>query len=1150
MANDRQTTNYLDLILPKGPEYYSVQDGNTNFTILDTKIEEIVNSITSLNININSTIEKVVADLIGGATEGIDSLKDILDLLNDPESGELVKINEAINQRVTIESFDQFKTEHTRVHDTVNGRLTAIDDPVTGSVAIEQTARIAADEALDEKIGSLELLKTTNKEDIINAINEIVGNIGALTSLKTSVKTSIVNAINSNKESIDALTTDTSDYKNKNGFYFYNLKNVLISDKSDDCYSYSNVSGNTYAFDITLKDIKLFYYGKIIDINRTYRMQTPTTGTYVIYVGMQMDETDYMSDNDTGYAILETSGEDLVISPSDWIIGCERTTTNNENKPIILPDDELMFNGVVFKQPLIRISVTNSTSGSTINSISWVNDNNLPTLDYTNYYDYVNGIYRLVEENLGDAINSKIDNINSEINDIKLDIGNIYNDSYIEITNNSKFTSTSSRTDCPFIGTIDLTIKKTYVASDGSTTNQSIDINDSVNYTASGYWDDECTLIARINTETQKIDSYYVLMTSPGEGYKSLTKFNDLNKLFNKSDGYVDIAITIVTYLNSSYVNFYQPAGGDNRFSGSSTMTMIADNTEKINELNEIVGKSNSYGGFIGGSSATATAGGAVGYNASATEGGAVGNGAEETGGGFAGGYSASADYGGAVGYNASAASGGAVGNNASATVGGAVGYRASATSGGFAGGNGASATVGGAVGNQASATHGGAVGNNASAAEGGAIGQASSAISGGAVGYRAKTSTGFAGGSDAKTIDDENNGIDAIQLGTGTNSTEKTLQVYEYQLMDADGNIPSERLKTSDGGFAAAGGSLLEPSRDNQHGVAIGKDSTATGGAAIGPYTYATFGGAVGYEASTISGGAVGYNAESISGFAGGSSASATSGGAVGIYAKTSTGFAGGYEAKTQDSSGDGIDAIQLGTGTNQTTKTLQVYTYQLMDASGNVPSARLTQAVNSMGSDFAESLEWLDGNPNNEDRRGLFVTLTSDENNEYNKIKLANSDDEIVGVVSSIPTVVGNSCNDNWKGKYQTDIFGKPLTQIVHHEAVYEDVEVRDKDEDGNLLKTTHTESVLVSEAYDTEEYILSSEYDPSQEYIPRLKRKEWASIGFIGQLIVVDDGTCIPGKKCKCGNNGVGTLSDNDTGYRVLSRIDNTHIKILLK
>ena len=879
MANDRQTTNYLDLILPKGPEYYSVQDGNTNFTILDTKIEEIVNSITSLNININSTIEKVVADLIGGATEGIDSLKDILDLLNDPESGELVKINEAINQRLTIESFDQFKTEHTKVHDTVNGRLTAIDDPVTGSVVVEQTARIAADEALDEKIGSLELLKTTNKEDIINAINEIVGNIGALTSLKTSVKTSIVNAINSNKESIDALTTNTSDYKNKNGFYFYNLKNVLISDKSDDCYSCSDVSGNTYAFDITLKDIKLFYYGKIIDINRTYRMQTPTTGTYVIYVGMQMDETDYMSDNDTGYAILETSGEDLVISPSNWIIGCERTTTNNENKPIILPDDELMYNGVVFKQPLIIISVTNNTSGSIINSISWVNDNNLPTLDYTNYYDYVNGIYRLVEENLSDTINSKIDNINSEIDDIKLDIGNI-NDSY----------------------------------------------------------------------------------------------------------------------------------------------------TEKINELNEIVGKSNSHGGFTGGSSTFATYGGAVGFNASTTYGGAVGN-------------NASATYGGAIGSDASTTNGGAVGWNASATTGGgAVGWNASVTYGGAAVGNNATATSGGAVGSDAEETSGGfAGGASAHASNGGAVGSNALTISGGVVGYNAT----------------------------------------------------------------------------------------------------ADYGGAVGSGATATSGGAVGGDA------------TATGGGAVGQNAKTGAGFAGGFNAKTQDYlSGDGIDAIQLGRGTNQMTKTLQVYTYQLMDESGNVPSARLTQAVNSMGSDFAESLEWLDGNPNNEDRRGLFVTLTADENNEYNKIKLANSDDEIVGVVSSIPTVVGNSCNDNWKGKYQTDIFGKPLTHIVHHEAVYEDIEVRDKDEDGNLLKTTHTESVLVSEAYDTEEYILSSEYDPSQEYIPRLKRKEWASIGFIGQLIVVDDGTCVPGKKCKCGNNGVGTLSDNDIGYRVLSRIDNTHIKILLK
>ena len=890
MANDRQTTNYLDLILPKGPEYYSVQDGNTNFTILDTKIEEIVNSITSLNININSTIEKVVADLIGGATEGIDSLKDILDLLNDPESGELVKINEAINQRLTIESFDQFKTEHTRVHDTVNGRLTAIDDPVTGSVAVEQTARIAADEALDEKIGSLELLKTTNKEDIINAINEIVGNIGALTSLKTSVKTSIVNAINSNKESIDALTTDTSDYNNKNGFYFYNLKNVLIKKPS---LIASRMDTNTYS--INLSGTKLLYYGRIIDINQDYTLVLPTntSNPVSIYIGMVISETDYGSEpSDIGYVIKNYSSTDLVISPTNWIIGDDngKYTSNNKGMITNLPDDKIEYGRVVFKQVLCKVYHTTGQN-AVVTSVEWANSAELPTLDYTNYYDYVNGIYRLVEENLGDTINSKIDNINSEIDDIKLDIGNI-NDSY----------------------------------------------------------------------------------------------------------------------------------------------------TEKINELNEIVGKSNSHGGFTGGSSTFATYGGAVGFNASTT-------------------------YGGAVGNNASATYGGAIGSDASTTNGGAVGWNASATTGG------------GAVGWNASVTYGGAaVGNNASATSGAAIGSGVSATSGGAVGSDAEeTSGGFAGGASAHA----------------------------------------------------------------SNGGAVGSNALTISGGVVGNNASADYGGAVGSGATATSGGAVGADA------------TATGGGAVGQNAKTGSGFAGGFNAKTQDYlSGDGIDAIQLGTGTNQMTKTLQVYTYQLMDESGNVPSARLTQAVNSMGSDFAESLEWLDGNPNNEDRRGLFVTLTSDENNEYNKIKLANSDDEIVGVVSSIPTVIGNSCNDNWKGKYQTDIFGKPLTQIVHHEAVYEDVEVRDKDEDGNLLKTTHTESVLVSEAYDTEEYILSSEYDPSQEYIPRLKRKEWASIGFIGQLIVVDDGTCIPGKKCKCGNNGVGTLSDNDIGYRVLSRIDDTHIKILLK
>ena len=64
------------------------------------------------------------------------------------------------------------------------------------------------------------------------------------------------------------------------------------------------------------------------------------------------------------------------------------------------------------------------------------------------------------------------------------------------------------------------------------------------------------------------------------------------------------------------------------------------------------------------------------------------------------------------------------------------------------------------------------------------------------------------------------------------------------------------------------------------------------------------------------------------------GQDAYATQGGAIGKHAITSTGFAGGLSAQTVDSNGDGIDAIQLGTGTNTQTKTLQVYDDNIYNA------------------------------------------------------------------------------------------------------------------------------------------------------------------------------------------------------------------------
>lgn len=70
----------------------------------------------------------------------------------------------------------------------------------------------------------------------------------------------------------------------------------------------------------------------------------------------------------------------------------------------------------------------------------------------------------------------------------------------------------------------------------------------------------------------------------------------------------------------------------------------------------------------------------------------------------------------------------------------------------------------------------------------------------GGAIGYKARANDGFSGGKEATAVQTDESGrvtsvVDAIQLGTGNNPNEKTLQVYDYTMMNADGSIPMDRL-------------------------------------------------------------------------------------------------------------------------------------------------------------------------------------------------------------------------------------------------------------------------------------------------------------------------------------------------------------------
>ena len=117
-------------------------------------------------------------------------------------------------------------------------------------------------------------------------------------------------------------------------------------------------------------------------------------------------------------------------------------------------------------------------------------------------------------------------------------------------------------------------------------------------------------------------------------------------------------------------------------------------------------------------------------------------------------------------------------------------------SSGGFAGGTSSIAQSGGAIGLNAKANYGGAVGGHAEASVGGAVGYSAKVTNGGSIGGGAQTSDGFAGGYKEKTVNASGSAIDAIQLGMGTNCATRTLQVYNYQLMDANGYVPNERLR------------------------------------------------------------------------------------------------------------------------------------------------------------------------------------------------------------------------------------------------------------------------------------------------------------------------------------------------------------------
>lgn len=180
------------------------------------------------------------------------------------------------------------------------------------------------------------------------------------------------------------------------------------------------------------------------------------------------------------------------------------------------------------------------------------------------------------------------------------------------------------------------------------------------------------------------------------------------------------------------------------------------------------------------------------------------------------------------------------------------------------------------------------------------------------------------------------------------------------------------------------------------------------------------------------------------------------------------------------------------------------------------------------STGADYAEYFEWSDENPNNEDRVGYFVTFAEDNDG---KIRIANKNDYVLGIISGQPCVLGNG-DEDWKKRYILDDFGRYIKEAFEYEAKEVDEETG---EEITVIKTGT-------------KWKENPDYDNTQTYIPRDQRKEWSAVGMLGVLSVYDDGTCKVNGYSKCADGGIATASEN--GYKVIKRVTDNVIKVVFR
>ena len=188
-----------------------------------------------------------------------------------------------------------------------------------------------------------------------------------------------------------------------------------------------------------------------------------------------------------------------------------------------------------------------------------------------------------------------------------------------------------------------------------------------------------------------------------------------------------------------------------------------------------------------------------------------------------------------------------------------------------------------------------------------------------------------------------------------------------------------------------------------------------------------------------------------------------------------------------------------------------------------------------------YAEMYEWsFLHNPDEYD--GTIGKLVQFDENNTDRIKLAENSQNIVGITSVKPAFISTNPT-NWPYKYAFNKFG--------------DLFLEEKEISQGVKKYDIVNEIHYIDTFKTTIYtpILSNIYDKEKKYVKREFRPEWAKITLLGKAIIKDDGTCKEGKYCTIysGNDkkkyGTVTLANGTEDFKlyVLCRLSNDTILV---